>query len=59
VPVMTQVQAKKKGAVGNVNTVSVLSKALQNPVKSGMEAPNGYCESNGNGHASLHEGFDL
>jgi hypothetical protein len=46
--------------VGSVNTVtSVLSKALQNPMKSGMEAPNGGCESKGDGHASLHVCVDL
>jgi hypothetical protein len=58
-PVRTQGQAKEKGAVGGSNTASVLSKALQNPMKSGMAAPNGDCESKRNGHASVHGGFNL
>jgi hypothetical protein len=59
VPVMSQAQAKEKGVMGNGNKASVLIKTLQNPVKSGMEAPIGGRESDRHGHASVHGGFSL
>jgi hypothetical protein len=59
VPVMSQVQAKEKGVMGNGNKASVLIRTLQNPVNSGMEAPIGDRESDRHGHASVHGGFSL
>jgi hypothetical protein len=52
-------QAKEKREVGNGNPASVLPKVLQNPVKSGKEAPYGDRESDGYGHSSVREGYDL
>jgi hypothetical protein len=59
VPLKAQVQAKEKREVGNGNPACALPKALQNPVKSGKKAPYGDCESEGHGHVSVREGFDL
>jgi hypothetical protein len=59
VPVMSQAQVKEKGVMGNGNKASMLIRTLQNPVKSGMEAPIGGRESDRHGHASVHGGFSL
>jgi hypothetical protein len=45
--------------VGNGNSASVLSKVPQNPVKSGVAAPNGDRESEGQGRSSVREDCDL
>jgi hypothetical protein len=58
-PVKSQVQATEKGVMGNGNKASVLFKTLQNPEKSGMEASMQGWESEGHGHASVHDGFNL
>jgi hypothetical protein len=58
-PLKAQVQAKEKREVGNGNPASVLPIVLQNPVKSGMEAPYGDRLSDGHGHSSVREGYDL
>jgi hypothetical protein len=58
-PVKTLFQAKEKGVMGNGKMASVLPKALQDPEKSGMEAPIGGWLSDGNGLASLDEDFNL
>jgi hypothetical protein len=47
--VKIQAQEKELGAVGNGNSASVLSKVPQNPMKSGVAAPNGDRESEGQG----------
>jgi hypothetical protein len=57
--VMSQVQAKEKGVMGNGNKASVRIRTLQNPVISGMEAPIGGRESDRHGHASVNGGFSL
>jgi hypothetical protein len=58
--VKTQVQAMEKGAMdSDTPTISVLPKSLQNPMKSGMKALNGGCESEGDGSSSLHVRVDL
>jgi hypothetical protein len=57
-PVKTQAQ-EELGAVGNGNSASALSKVPQNPVKSGVAAPNGDRESEGQGRSSVREDCDL
>jgi hypothetical protein len=58
--VKTQVQATEKGAMdSDTPAISVLPKSLQNPMKLGMEALNGGCESEGDGSSSLHVRVDL
>jgi hypothetical protein len=58
-PAKSQVQAKEKGVMGNGNKASLLFKTLQNPEKSGMEASIQGWESEGQGHASVHDGLNL
>jgi hypothetical protein len=58
-PVKTQLQAKENGVMGNGNMASVLPNALQNPGKSGMEAPIGGWMSDGKGRASVHAELNL
>jgi hypothetical protein len=58
-PAKTLSQAKEKGVMGNGKMASALPKALQDPGKSGMEAPFGGWLSDGNGLASLDEDFNM
>jgi hypothetical protein len=58
-PVTTQLQAKENGMMGNGNMASILPNALQNPGKSGMEAPIGGWLSDGKGRASVHAELNL
>jgi hypothetical protein len=59
-PAKFQAQASEKGMVGSIHTTtSALPNALQNPVKLGVAAPKGGCESEGDGQASGFECVDL
>jgi hypothetical protein len=58
-PAKNLFQAKEKGVMGNGKMASALPKALQDPGKSGMEAPIGGWLSDGNGLAYLDEDFNL